>query len=99
MKYNRLVLCDSRAEEEAERLREDESGSPPNPLLLSGCDPNTEATTQYLTSKLVRDSLRWQRENAPVGAGAGCPSENASPRRCPRGQARSDRVSYFQAMI
>ena len=88
-----------RAEEEAERLREDGSGSPPNPLLLSCCDPNTEATTQYLTSKLVRDSLRWQRENAAPDGGGG-PSEQAcaSPRRCMR-LPKSDRVSHIRTIF
>lgn len=31
-----------------------------SPLLC--CDNNTESTTEYLTSKLVEDSLKWQRE-------------------------------------
>lgn len=95
--------CSYRAEEEAERLREDGSGSPSNPLLLSCCDPNTEATTQYLTSKLVRDSLRWQRENAAPGGGessvsaAAHLSPCASPRR-PTRLPKNDRVRHFKTI-
>ncbi len=75
---------------EAHGVEGDEDGIALNPLLLSLCDTDTEATTNYLTSKLVRDSLRWQNEHAgrPLGPS---PSPCASPRRRPQQPASGSR--------
>lgn len=43
-------------------------------------DESTSATTEYLTSKLVRDSLKWQRENNPSDRNPS-PNANQSPIR------------------
>ena len=62
-------------EEEVNVIIRDSAASAPcqDPHRLRGppvpnCDHNTEATTQYLTSKLVQDSLRWQSDHHHRGA-------------------------------
>merc|ERR1719150_3525343 len=47
-------------------------------LPLICCDNNTISTTEYLTSKLVEDSLKWQNESKACGSSL-LPSPRDSP--------------------
>ena len=49
------------------------------PLLC--CDNNTASTTEYLTSKLVEDSLKWHQNESKSGGGQGDSSSKCSPLR------------------
>jgi len=48
-------------------------------LPLICCDNNTISTTEYLTSKLVEDSLKWQNESKAIGTSSLIPSPRDSP--------------------
>lgn len=77
---NQMVLAhlrDNAGEDEDEEAANDRLA----PLL--SLDNNTESTTEYLTSKLVEDSLKWQRECSKEGADF---SPKDSPVRKPRPQ-------------
>ena len=60
---------------------------------VPNCDHNTEATTQYLTSKLVQDSLRWQSDHHGGGSSSLPPSPMESPSRKGGGGARRKTVA------
>ncbi len=61
-KISRKKDDDNEADEEIDEAAVDEKLAP-----LLCCDNNTESTTEYLTSKLVEDSLKWQRDMAEKG--------------------------------
>ena len=69
----------------AERLGEGHDGEGDVDSLLLCCDNDTALTTEYLTTKLVEDSLKWQKE------GAGDLSPRDSPLR--------KRLQAFPAML
>jgi ribosomal protein L22 len=61
-----------------ETLLDEETANTRLELPLICCDNNTISTTEYLTSKLVEDSLKWQNESKACGSSL-LPSPRDSP--------------------
>ena len=89
IKWNMKIECKQQGrrngrfsgEEQKIFFKEDDDEETANTRLelpLICCDNNTISTTEYLTSKLVEDSLKWQNESKACGSSL-LPSPRDSP--------------------